>query len=30
MTKGVRGKKFGCDVGLAIRDDRIYLIAQHL
>lgn len=26
----VRGKKFGCDIGLAIRDDRIYLIAQHL
>ena len=26
----IRDKKFGCDIGLAIRDDRIYLIAQHL
>lgn len=26
----IRSKKFGCDIGLAIRDDRIYLIAQHL
>ncbi len=26
----VKYKKFGCDIGLAIRDNRIYLLAQHL
>lgn len=26
----VRHEKFGCDVGLAIRDNRIYLLASHL
>lgn len=26
----VRYEKFGCDIGLAIRDNRIYLLAQHL
>lgn len=28
--ENVRYEKFGCDVGLAIRDNRIYLIAGHL
>ena len=23
-------EKFGCDIGLAIRDNRIYLLATHL
>ena len=26
----VRYEKFGCDIGLAIRDNRIYLLATHL
>lgn len=29
-NKEVKYKKFGCDIGLAIRDNRIYLLAQHL
>jgi hypothetical protein len=29
-NKEVRYEKFGCDIGLAIRDDRIYLLASHL
>lgn len=28
--ENVRYEKFGCDVGLAIRDNRIYLLASHL
>ena len=26
----IKYEKFGCDIGLAIRDDNIYLLAQHL
>ena len=26
----VRYEKFGCDIGLAIRNKRIYLLATHL
>lgn len=26
----VRYEKFGCDIGLAIRGNRIYLLAKHL
>lgn len=26
----IRWEKFGCDIGLAIRDNRIYLLASHL
>lgn len=26
----IRGRKFGCDIGLAIRNDSIYLLAEHL
>ena len=29
-NKEVRYEKFGWDVGLAIRDERIYLLAGHL
>ncbi len=29
-NKEVRYEKFGCDVGLAIRDERIYLLSRHL
>lgn len=29
-NKEVRYEKFGCDVGLAIRDECIYLLARHL
>lgn len=29
-NKEVRYEKFGCDIGLAIRDNNIYLLAQHL
>lgn len=29
-NKEIRYEKFGCDIGLAIRDNRIYLLAQHL
>lgn len=29
-NKEVRYEKFGCDIGLAIRDNRIYLLAEHL
>lgn len=28
--ENVRYEKFGCDVGLAKRDNRIYLLASHL
>ena len=26
----IKYEKFGCDIGLAIRDNRIYLLARHL
>jgi hypothetical protein len=29
-NKEIRYEKFGCDIGLAIRDNSIYLLAQHL
>lgn len=29
-NKEIRYEKFGCDIGLAIRGNNIYLLAQHL
>lgn len=29
-NKEIRYEKFGCDIGLAIRGNRIYLLAEHL
>lgn len=26
----IKSEKFGCDIGLAIRDNRIYILASHL
>lgn len=29
-NKEIKCEKFGCDIGLAIRDNRIYLLGHHL